>query len=33
MRERRAQGIPVAPAVVEQLRTLAAELRVSDRLE
>jgi len=33
VRERRAQGIPVAPAVVEQLRKLAVELRVSDRLE
>jgi LDH2 family malate/lactate/ureidoglycolate dehydrogenase len=32
-RERLAQGIPLAPPVVESLRTLAAELGLADRLE
>ena len=32
-RERRARGIPIAPAVVQQLRHLTAELRLPDLRE
>ena len=33
IRERREHGIPLAPIVVANLRQLAAELNLSDRLE
>ena len=33
MRERRAHGIPIAPAVVKELRRVADDLRLSDRLD
>ncbi len=33
MRERREKGIPIAPAVLDQLGQLAADLHLSDRLE
>jgi LDH2 family malate/lactate/ureidoglycolate dehydrogenase len=33
IRERRKHGIPIAPAVVQQLRELATELDLQDRLD
>jgi LDH2 family malate/lactate/ureidoglycolate dehydrogenase len=33
MRERQQNGVPLAPAVIAQLNTLATELKLPDRLE